>query len=162
MSQIHDFREVFLQHDVEGQDLLSFKAVTNLLQNIVDLGSRSASFFPDIWQKAIENKPTGSPEAWTIDFPDFILLWQHLLDHDFCSIKARSAQVAERAEITKQKSRILKTKTALSPARNAVECGSQNSEDREVDASENTEPKSANASTSPAARLRKAFKGVLR
>jgi Ca2+-binding EF-hand superfamily protein len=108
-SQIRDFREIFVHHDDQGKDVLSFETVTRLLQNIVDLGSRSANCFADMWQKASEEKPTGSSEAWTLDFPDFILLWHQLLDSDFCGIKDKSEKAAERAEQAKEKSRKLKS-----------------------------------------------------
>eukprot|EP00930_Biecheleria_cincta_P084206 TRINITY_DN7369_c0_g1_i3.p1 TRINITY_DN7369_c0_g1~~TRINITY_DN7369_c0_g1_i3.p1 ORF type:complete len:236 (+),score=56.90 TRINITY_DN7369_c0_g1_i3:243-950(+) len=107
-NQIRDFREIFVQNDVQGQDTLSFASVTGLLQNLVDLGGRSAHSFSDIWLKASEEKPTGGSEAWTLDFPDFILLLEQLLDLDFCGIQAKSAQAAERAEQAKQKSRKVK------------------------------------------------------
>jgi len=97
--QIHEFREVFVANDKEGKDALTYQQVLALLAAIVPVGHRRAQIFREIWQKQANpyygDADSADAEDWQIDFSDFLILMQRLLDIDFAGIKQRSAVLAE-------------------------------------------------------------------
>jgi len=96
--QIHEFREVFVANDQQGKDALTYQQVLALLGALVTIGHRRAQIFREIWQNSANphgDADSADPEDWQIDFSDFLILMQRLLDIDFAGIKQRSAMLAE-------------------------------------------------------------------
>ncbi|CAK8998478.1 unnamed protein product [Durusdinium trenchii] len=104
-AQVRDFREIFVEHDDEHRDHLSFQSVVSLLGSLVPLGDRRVQQLAQLWQKNVEKAPTTSDtEEWAIDFPDFMRLMHAVLEIDFCGIKVKSTQIANELEEAKKRS----------------------------------------------------------
>ncbi|CAE7206690.1 CML1 [Symbiodinium natans] len=93
--QIRDFRELFLEHDSDREDVITFKSVQSLLTILVPMGDRRVLQLAEIWHKNVDvPRKNQDLQTWTLDFPDFLMLMHALLEADFCGIKAKSAAAA--------------------------------------------------------------------
>eukprot|EP00931_Biecheleriopsis_adriatica_P031497 TRINITY_DN18464_c0_g1_i1.p1 TRINITY_DN18464_c0_g1~~TRINITY_DN18464_c0_g1_i1.p1 ORF type:complete len:1295 (-),score=244.57 TRINITY_DN18464_c0_g1_i1:54-3938(-) len=108
--QIRDFRELFVANDPEGNDILTFRKVKQLIHNIVPLGERRIKQLSQMWQKIAETDTTKEEDEWPIDFPDFLRLMNALLSTDWCGIHARSEAVVNAGEEAKKRSRRRRTR----------------------------------------------------
>jgi len=102
--QIRDFREIFIEHDEDREDLISFKAVQTLLSVLIPMGDRRVLQLSEIWQRNVYVPMAPEDlQSWTLDFPDFLLLMHELLETDFCGIKAKSAAAVNEMERLKKR-----------------------------------------------------------
>ncbi|OLP95639.1 putative aarF domain-containing protein kinase 1 [Symbiodinium microadriaticum] len=102
--QIRDFREIFIEHDEDREDLISFKAVQTLLSVLIPMGDRRVLQLSEIWQRNVHVPMAPEDlQSWTLDFPDFLLLMHELLETDFCGIKAKSAAAVSEMERLKKR-----------------------------------------------------------
>jgi len=101
-QQVRDFRELFVDRDVDGKDLISFREVALLLGSLVALVDRRVQQLVDMWQKLVEKECPPDLEDWTIDFPDFLKLMNAVLEEDFSGIKAKTASIVKELEEAKK------------------------------------------------------------
>lgn len=123
-AEVEDFRQLFLgkeQRDGSYRNALPFDQFSELVQKVVKLTRKQQEELYEIFIKIDAPSEGGSPKAFvsstdqlkqnrvsianarsTVDFPEFLLLMDHLLAVNFAGIRENSERIAEH-ERQKQK-----------------------------------------------------------
>jgi len=84
VSEVRDFRKIFIQYDPDGTDALPFEDLRRILERIVPAGTRLTSQLTLMWKKCVKSQS----EDLIADFPDFLRIMKECMDSDLITVKS--------------------------------------------------------------------------
>ena len=134
-AQVKGFREILVENDIEGKDVIAFPMVVQLINSLVPLGDRRVQQLAELLQKRTHAN-TSSPdmEEWTVDLPDFLKLMNAVLECDFAGIKVKSSQIAADLERAKEREKVRQKKSGAESALTRLSTLSSSSSESVFDA----------------------------
>jgi len=81
--EVHEFRQLFLACDVNGDQELSFQEFKKMIASICPMGDKNTAALSSMFYKATARQERVQGRRDHADFPEFLWLLHHLMDNNF-------------------------------------------------------------------------------
>merc|ERR1712083_315637 len=88
--EVHEFRQLFLHSDTDGDTELSLSEFKQMIANICPMGDRNAAALTVLFQEVSDQQMDVEGSRDELDFPEFMLLFKKMMDTNLGGIKERT------------------------------------------------------------------------
>jgi len=90
-AEIHEFRQLFLNADINGDEELSLPEFKKMLSQICPMGEKNSNALSTIFHSIVCEQHNVEGKDDEADFPEFLWVWHGLLECNFGGIREKTA-----------------------------------------------------------------------